>query len=45
MAEKKDVAIFNIGEVADAKISISSNEVEIIELKTINEAVFDKKFS
>lgn len=44
-AEKKGVVVTKIGETAKEKISVAGGEVEIRELRKINEAVFERKFS
>ncbi len=44
-AEKKGVSVLRVGVTAKDKIKISNAEVEVRELRQINEAVFEKKFS
>ncbi len=44
-AEKKGVVVTKIGETAKEKIRVAGGEVEIRELRKINEAVFERKFS
>lgn len=44
-AEKKGVSISKIGVTAKDKIRIAAAEVEVRELRLINESLFDKKFS
>jgi phosphoribosylformylglycinamidine synthase subunit PurL len=44
-AEKKGVLVTRIAETAKEKIYFDGNEIEIRELRKINEAVFEKKFS
>lgn len=44
-AKEKNIAIFRIGKVQKDKIKISSEELEVVELKKINEDLFVKKFS
>ena len=44
-AEKKSVAIFQVAEVAKAKITLGGASVEVKELRALNEAVMPKKFS
>ncbi len=44
-AEKKGISVIKIGETIKDKIRIANSEVEVRELKKINEMVFEKKFS